>query len=259
MENNTPAPSQSTEGPSKKRRVLPSADVVEISSDEDEKPLRKKRDKIFELEHLVIKMKEDNYQAKKAQRITEKKLAQYEEELVCLRLESDRLTMKPSQLNDNTTCEICATYMWSPYLLPECGHTFCQTCIRDWFATTKRGYSLENPEYHPTDLIEIPEDLLETMLNYAFDRDELATLSSKIAALGGGPVYSCPICRRAVENPPVEIYAMKSIVRVVAAAQGESSPSKAVPRRNLSRRNPVQGEHSWVDFFPARKSNANLV
>ena len=36
-------------------------------------------------------------------------------------------------LSNNLTCSICQDLPTQPYLLPNCGHTFCYSCIKYWF------------------------------------------------------------------------------------------------------------------------------
>ncbi|KZS88648.1 hypothetical protein SISNIDRAFT_459480 [Sistotremastrum niveocremeum HHB9708] len=42
-------------------------------------------------------------------------------------------------LSDLITCEICTLTMWEPYTLSQCGHTYCATCLSDWFLQNARS------------------------------------------------------------------------------------------------------------------------
>jgi hypothetical protein len=62
------------------------------------------------------------------------------------------------------------------------------------------------------------------------------------------PQYTCPTCREPVRTRPIEVFAMKAIVRVVAAAAGESSPKKTVNKNWKEKAGP------WDKFFPPKNT-----
>ncbi|SJK97740.1 uncharacterized protein ARMOST_00993 [Armillaria ostoyae] len=235
-------------------------DVIEISSDDDEEPPPppvKKPTKTSELEALVKKLRKETEKAKQAQAEAEKRAACFEEALKISQMKAatpsrSRPTIDPSKLEDDINCEICTLKMWSPYLLPECGHTFCQSCLRDWFNTTLEQHRRQHPHYHPNQPIMLPDFLREMMFYPQIAPQQLSALVKQITAASGGPVFSCPTCREPVKNRPVEIFAIKSLVRTVAAAQGESSPRKEPPEGRSRNKNkaPARQEGPWDRFFP---------
>ena len=75
--------------------------------------------------------------------------------------------------------------------LTNCGHTFCQGCLIDWFGTILRQHHQNGAR--------------------------------------GPPGYTCPSCRHAVRTPPVQNFSLKRIARIAAESRGESSPRRPPP------------------------------
>ncbi|KAI0291103.1 hypothetical protein BC826DRAFT_508323 [Russula brevipes] len=135
-----------------------------------------------------------------------------------LKANTSQNTLSVSALDDSICCEVCTHTMWSPYLcvpfrllrltqpvrgrlishfsLANCGHTFCQGCITDWFNTTL--------EHH------------------------------RLSTARGPPPYTCPSCRIPVRLPPVQNFSLKRIVRLAAESRGESSPPRPQPPPRLA-------------------------
>ncbi|KAF8621529.1 hypothetical protein AX15_007701 [Amanita polypyramis BW_CC] len=206
-------------------KLQPSCEIIEISSDEEDDTAN------FNQSTLVVDL--------------HKRIAQLKDENSNLQhdLEQGRTSLKgkvlldAGEIEDNTNCGVCALRMWSPCLLPDCGHTFCQSCLQDWFSTTLFKFMADHPEYDQNQL-----DLM-TQLQASLV-DQLNT---------PGPQYSCPACRKTVHTKPVEVYALKALVRIVASATGEKSP-----RKDSSFRNGKKGNSTftgvWDRFFPTQKS-----
>ncbi|SJL04143.1 uncharacterized protein ARMOST_07503 [Armillaria ostoyae] len=126
-------------------------DIIEISSDEGEVPLaRRKLRKLSELEALVQKLKRENKEAIQAKNEAERQCAKIEEDMKNLKnqLEASCHKIACSKLDDDLTCDICSLNLWYPYILPECGHIFCRNCINDWFNTIAKEHQHQNPYYH---------------------------------------------------------------------------------------------------------------
>jgi hypothetical protein len=68
-------------------------------------------------------------------------------------------------------------------------------------------------------------------------------------AVGGQrPEYTCPTCRKEVKNKPVEDFALKSVVRTLAGAMGEHSPTKKANGRGGGN---GKAQGPWDGFFSA--------
>ncbi|KAK0445072.1 hypothetical protein EV421DRAFT_1734786 [Armillaria borealis] len=206
IKNDMPVRFYSNERRTKRKPVLPSGDVIVISSDEEEEPRTKKIKKLLKLEGEVKTLKKENIKAKQAQQKAEEQLARYEEEIQEIRMsKADCPTVDISELDHDVTCEIL------------CGHIYCQECIETWFSKTLENHWHDNPGYRY------------------------------------GPVHTCPACRKPVMNCPAEVYKMKSIVRAVAAAQGESSLRRGANKRGDA--NLPGGPDPWDPYFlPALQS-----
>ena len=130
-----------------------------------------------------------------------------------------------------------------------CGHTFCQGCLSDWFTTTLMQYMTSHPEWTPD-----PPELAHArlMLRRILDAQSRAKIESHIQHMElhvAQPPYSCPSCRTAVKKRPIEAFALKAIVRTIAAAEDEQGPQEATIR-GATRENP------WEGFFPAFSSQS---
>lgn len=174
-------------------------------------------------------------------------------------------------LEDSINCEICTLKLWSPFMcvldtciscydsatnnmylysLPECGHVFCMSCLQDWFSTTLAQHMTAHPNYvlNPP----IPAHLRQIAMQARVGNNphlqmqlELQVAQYRIMQNAPRPVYSCPTCRETVKNKPVEVFALKSVVRTISNAIGESSPKKEPVRGNMR-----AATGPWDGYFP---------
>lgn len=147
-------------------------------------------------------------------------------------------------------CECCPFKpLWSnllssmtfPDSISECGHTFCQKCLTEWFDTSLRTFLIAHPNFNPN--APFPMPLLQVMAipGAANDPRVRAYMQQHMPAQ---PQYSCPECRTAVKSAPVENFAMKSLSRMVTSARKEAIPSTpARPREGV-----------WDGYFPVRRT-----
>ncbi|KAK0491921.1 hypothetical protein EDD18DRAFT_1358350 [Armillaria luteobubalina] len=113
-------------------------DVIDIFSDEDEPP--RKKSKTSDLKTRIEELEKEVINAKEARTEAEKEAAHYQNELENVWLEGSHPMLDPMHLEDDVNCELCLLKMWYPFVLPDCGHVFCQKCIQDWFAATQKSH-----------------------------------------------------------------------------------------------------------------------
>lgn len=125
-----------------------------------------------------------------------------------------------------------------------CGHTFCLTCLQDWFSTVLAQHMNTHPGYVPN--LPIPQHYRNLL------RDPNVPLRDRRAAqrqlrdaydLKDHPDYTCPSCRVPVRTKPTEAFTVKNVVRAVAESQGDVSPRKPVPGK-------ARRDDPWDGFFP---------
>ncbi|PPQ98433.1 hypothetical protein CVT24_004112 [Panaeolus cyanescens] len=222
-------------------------EIIEISSDDDDTPphpsshasiianLRRELEAVRSKRHADIAMKqlkalqEDNAKLKSVK-------------------DDTKIVLDAAEVSEHFECAICASEMWTPYTLPNCGHTFCQKCLLDWFDTTQAKFLAAHPAYHAGRPHQI--HALSQILDYLCAYPNLAADPRSISALKQTlpiePKYECPECRSQVTSAPIEAFAMKKLIRTVAAASGRGSP-KPKSKHPIARNSP------WDGYFPKSK------
>ncbi|KAH9945682.1 hypothetical protein B0H21DRAFT_425025 [Amylocystis lapponica] len=131
-----------------------------------------------------------------------------------------------AELDDYLSCEICTLKMWTPYTLA-CGHTFCETCLADWFNTALVTHKAAHPQTYAA--LQTYRNALRDAGLPAAARRQLQVQVSALVRHQPAPSYTCPTCRAPVTARPAAVFALKHVVRVVAGAMGEQSPKKPAP------------------------------
>ncbi|KAJ4000604.1 hypothetical protein F5050DRAFT_403758 [Lentinula boryana] len=235
-------------------------EIIEISDSDDDPlfsprppPLKRKNSHELQLERDLKKLKQ-NDEHKNKEILLRSELVRFQSELARLRstlpnATSSKAHVPISEVEDSVTCEVCTMKMWTPYIL-ECGHTYCQSCLQDWFSTTLMQHMAAYPNYNPNQSPHGAEMYLPYGRHYRY-------MPHLLGATVPQPQYTCPSCREQVRNPPVEDFNLKKVVRAVASVQGEASPKKAeagpshrkgkAKGKALARR-----EDPWSGFFRKR-------
>jgi len=221
-------------GKARAKPLVPIGEVVEISS-EDERPAEN-FSIIADLQKQVQNLQKENTSLKTARKHDKK-----------------NVVLDISKLEDHISCEICTIKLWRPFILPECGHTFCQSCLEDWFNTTLAQHMVAHPNYNANaqnqSLNSLPRLIYDYLARNNVAQQDQLRLRAMFPHHGmPTPQYTCPTCRKQVKNRPVEDFALKSLVRAIAGAAGEPSPKKlgGEPKTAIGR--------TWDGFFPASDS-----
>ncbi|KAH7888429.1 hypothetical protein F5I97DRAFT_1924976 [Phlebopus sp. FC_14] len=144
-------------------------------------------------------------------------------------------------LEDCISCEICTLKIWSPYMLPDCGHTFCQKCLVDWFSRTQTQYMNANP-HHDINRAVLANQLRGPLHNLGVFpnpqvQNQVQAILDNLRRMQ--PEYTCPSCRKEVVNRPVEDFRLKAVVKEIAEMMGNKNSPKAGPRNKaVSSANP---------------------
>lgn len=132
-----------------------------------------------------------------------------------------------------------------PFSLPDCGHSFCQLCLQNWFDVIQAKFLATHRNTPRTNHAFM--ELLHSLMQHPnlATRPYVQTMIAK--HMPPHPVYTCPACRQQVRTRPTEAFAFKALVSTIATATGEPVPKQNAP--------PVKNTPGpWDDFFPPKKT-----
>ncbi|KAF5322491.1 hypothetical protein D9619_001364 [Psilocybe cf. subviscida] len=253
----------------------PDEEIIEISSDEESSPARparmapsvlaEHRRELSRMRAEMAKAKKEKSKAEaelrtvqtnmrellaaknKALDDTKNKLAEAQAAATALATAkahpSGSQALDPSVLDEQLECDICTRRLWTPYIIPDCGHTFCESCLIEWFGVAHAQFMQDhpvNPMQH--DLLYILDHVARTP-GLLQSRNILDVLRSRLPPT---PKYTCPSCRGPVTSRPVEDYSLKQVVHKVAEAMGEKPP----PSKNSGKNGKGTTGGIWDGFFP---------
>ncbi|PCH43913.1 hypothetical protein WOLCODRAFT_138667 [Wolfiporia cocos MD-104 SS10] len=224
-----------TQAKGKGRLLPPPRDIIEISSDEEDGPPRPTPSR----SPVTSRRRQPQNTRAEFRRPSSSTHRRATSEL-----SAKEPSVPISMLEDHIGCEICLLPMWTPYAL-SCGHTFCQSCLQDWFSTILAHHMDVTPGYNHIRIAELNAQLREPGLHVQM-RHRIIALLSSIEAETPSPTYSCPSCRATVTSRPSEVFALKNIVHAIATAKGESPPKKPLPSNAAS----SSAGGLWDGFFP---------
>ncbi|KAG7098195.1 hypothetical protein E1B28_000163 [Marasmius oreades] len=193
-------------------------EVIEITSSEEESPPKRKKPKSSDFRHELKILKSEKAVVDK----------NYQELQNCFRALTESHEKAKAELEklgipaitQLIKCDVCQGYMQNPTVVTECGHTFCQACLHEWFSIARARRWEDEGWVSP-------------------------------------PEYTCPLCRRVVHRRPTVVYALKEIVsstmREILNNPNVREPEKMEAKDHHHAVVPLatNREH-WEEFFPFR-------
>ncbi|KAG6821034.1 hypothetical protein H0H93_007924 [Arthromyces matolae] len=192
-------------------------DVIEISSDDDDVASQPKVDTtVQDLRRHVKRMKEQMSQLKDKLATSASELSSVKQELTDLKAKTTRSRGKVATL--------------------------------DWFETTRKQFKAIHPGLNdaPDNNYQLWTRMMQNPL--ILQTPHAAAIYAQLQQQYPEPQYTCPTCRVQVKTRPVEDFALKSLIRVVAVAAGESSPKKA--EKHVRGKGRAIQLDPWETFFP---------
>ncbi|PPQ76156.1 hypothetical protein CVT26_009216 [Gymnopilus dilepis] len=112
------------------------------------------------------------------------------------------------------SCSICMTLMRDPLVLPECGHSFCDECLRTWFETIRRKFTQGHPSRDPLPGLSLAS--LKRLSALVKENARLAHLRPAVKEIARfmqpRAEYTCPLCDSLVGTRPVINFQLKEAV-----------------------------------------------
>ncbi|VDB89141.1 unnamed protein product [Peniophora sp. CBMAI 1063] len=111
-------------------------------------------------------------------------------------------------ITDNGLCPVCSEICREPYVVRECGHTFCASCLVNWLTVAydkARGAGNVHidpmvPPIHGEQMVGLSEEAIESIGEL---EDELEEYRAE---------FTCPYCRASIWRAPVKNFAIAEII-----------------------------------------------
>lgn len=158
-------------------------------------------------------------------------------QLAALQAKGKSESIDATKLGDMLSCDICAHLMHSPYLLTDCGHCYCEGCLKGWLDETLTKHIRAHPAYN-MNRKPVPQNfpqVLQTIGPYLSYPIQMQLQAVCNASRQQQPEYTCPGCRKEIMNKPVVNFVVKDMVHIVGSVLGqtdtrrESSGQRAGP------------------------------
>ncbi|KIK39002.1 hypothetical protein CY34DRAFT_808757 [Suillus luteus UH-Slu-Lm8-n1] len=240
-----------------KKPTFPTREVLEISSS-DEKPVlpkapgndgsfwQRENSRLKQInEHLERKVARQRGQLDNSRKCLEEQRQELvaqsreidaghqeiklqQEKLAALQAKGKSKSIDATELGDMLSCDICAHLMHSPYLLSDCGHCYCEGCLRGWFDETLTKHIRAHPTYDVNRKLVPPNvpQILQSIgppLPYPIQMQLQAACN---ASRQQQPEYTCPGCRQEIAKKPVVNFVVRDMVSLVGRALGQPDTRK---------------------------------
>ncbi|KAK0502186.1 hypothetical protein EDD18DRAFT_1346760 [Armillaria luteobubalina] len=237
------------------------AALTEISSDDDELPDKNSSHETEDLQMLVKILLRETRDAKRAQataesgmvrydtlmkaagnaenalkkaeaalKKSEQRVVQYEACIEEQQKQLVKLTRTLASLQDDVVCVLCKETLWYLYLLPNCGHLYCEACIQKWLENILKQHQQQAvPLFFWSQPVEIPTEVTTAMMHPYIAYPLVITLFEQIRTAMDGLNFTCPQCGKVLRNHPVAVNAMMNIVEKVTSTHGVVSDASRAP------------------------------
>ncbi|KAG1765686.1 hypothetical protein EDD22DRAFT_397819 [Suillus occidentalis] len=254
-----------------KKPKFPMREVLELSSSDEEPVLpgapgngstwQRENSKLKQInEHLERKVARQRAQLDNAR----KRLEEQRQELVAqsreidaghqeIKLQQEKLAalqgkgkskyVDATELGDMLSCDICAHLMHSPYLLSDCGHCYCEGCLKGWFDETLTKHIRAHPTYDVNRKLVPPNfpQVLQSIGPHLSHPIQTQLQAVCNASRRQQPEYTCPGCRQEITKKPVVNFVVRDMVSLVGSALGQ---------RDIRRESSGQRTGPFDAFFP---------
>jgi hypothetical protein len=176
-----------------------------------------------------------------------KEIQLQQEKLTALKVkDTSESSIDATKLGDMLSCDICAHLMYSPYLLTDCGHCYCEGCLKGWFDETLTKHIRAHPTYN-MNRNPVPRNLpqvLHTISPYVSYPIQAQLQAMYHASRQQQPEYTCPGCRKEVTGKPVVNFVVKDMVSVAGSVLGQPNTRRESSNIRGQQAGPFDG------FFP---------
>ena len=148
------------------------------------------------------------------------------------------------------TCQICLDLMHKPFALAPCGHITCYNCLIRWFTVLQNPNAAGAADDNPNPL---PENVDEVQLIVNSPEAKRGTYLRRRK--------TCPVCRAAVLQRPVEMWGVKSMVVTLVNSKLVDLPVPIAPPNSFTpaggaNNNDDANNDPWRYIFHRTNTNA---